>query len=40
LKAMIVAHAEESASGLAKSMLADWSKQAAAFVRLTPVPQA
>jgi glutamate synthase (ferredoxin) len=40
LKAMIVAHAEESASGLAKAMLADWTKQAAAFVRLTPVPQA
>jgi len=40
LKALIVAHAEESSSGLAKSMLADWPKQAAAFVRLTPVPQA
>ena len=40
LKALIQAHAEESASGLAKAMLADWPKQAAAFVRLTPVPQA
>jgi glutamate synthase (NADPH/NADH) large chain len=40
LKALIAAHAEESSSGLAKAMLADWPKQAAAFVRLTPVPQA
>ena len=39
LKALIEAHAEQSSSGLAKAMLADWSRQAAAFVRLTPVPQ-
>lgn len=39
LKALIEAHAQESSSGLAKAMLADWPKQAAAFVRLTPVPQ-
>jgi glutamate synthase (NADPH/NADH) large chain len=39
LKALIEAHAEQSSSGLAKAMLADWPKQAAAFVRLTPVPQ-
>ena len=39
LKALIEAHAEASSSGLAKAMLTDWPKQAAAFVRLTPVPQ-
>lgn len=40
LKAMIAEHAEQSSSGLAKAMLADWTNSAAAFVRLTPVPQA
>jgi len=39
LRSLIAAHAEESSSGLAKAMLADWPRQAAAFVRLTPVPQ-
>ncbi|MEO6909583.1 MAG: glutamate synthase large subunit, partial [Edaphobacter sp.] len=40
LKALVVAHAERASSGLAEAMLADWPTQAAAFVRLTPVPQA
>lgn len=39
LKSLIQMHAERSESGLAKKMLADWPKSAAAFVRLTPVPQ-
>ena len=40
LKALLALHAECSASSLAKKMLADWPTQAAAFVRLTPKPQA
>jgi glutamate synthase (NADPH/NADH) large chain len=40
LKALIEEHVEESGSGLGKAMLADWPKQAAVFVRLTPRPQA
>jgi glutamate synthase (ferredoxin) len=39
LQALIETHVERSGSGLAKAMLADWSKRAQAFVRLTPVPQ-
>jgi glutamate synthase (ferredoxin) len=40
LRALIETHVERSGSGLAQAMLADWSKRAEAFVRLTPVPQA
>jgi glutamate synthase (ferredoxin) len=40
LKALIEQHAAESGSSLAKQMLADWPARAAAFVRLTPRPQA
>jgi glutamate synthase (NADPH/NADH) large chain len=40
LKALVQIHVERSGSGLGKAMLADWSKSAKAFVRLTPVPQA
>jgi glutamate synthase (NADPH/NADH) large chain len=40
LKALIEMHVERSGSGLAREMLADWPNRAAAFVRLTPVPQA
>ena len=40
LKALLELHAEQSASGLAKRMLADWETQARAFVRLSPKPQA
>jgi glutamate synthase (NADPH/NADH) large chain len=40
LKALVEVHVERSGSGLGKAMLADWSKSAEAFVRLTPVPQA
>jgi len=39
LKSLIETHVERSDSGLAKAMLADWSKMAQAFVRLTPKPQ-
>jgi glutamate synthase (NADPH/NADH) large chain len=39
LRLLIERHVERSESGLGKSMLADWPKQAGAFVRLTPVPQ-
>jgi glutamate synthase (ferredoxin) len=39
LRAMIQTHMKLSGSGLAAKMLADWPKQAANFVRLTPVPQ-
>lgn len=39
LKSLITRHAEDSASSLALTMLADWPKSAAAFVRLTPKPQ-
>ncbi len=40
LRALIVQHAEHSESSLAMSLLADWPARAAAFVRLTPKPQA
>jgi glutamate synthase (ferredoxin) len=40
LRALLAVHAERSASGLAKRMLADWETQARGFVRLTPKPQA
>jgi glutamate synthase (ferredoxin) len=40
LRALIEEHVKESGSGLGRSMLADWPKQAMAFVRLTPRPQA
>jgi glutamate synthase (ferredoxin) len=39
LRGLIETHLRESGSGLAKAMLADWPKSAAAFVRLTPKPQ-
>ncbi|MEO6801800.1 MAG: glutamate synthase-related protein [Granulicella sp.] len=39
LRVLIARHAEDSASSLAKTMLADWPKSAGAFVRLTPKPQ-
>jgi glutamate synthase (NADPH/NADH) large chain len=39
LRELIEAHVEESGSGLAGAMLADWPKSAAAFVRLMPKPQ-
>jgi glutamate synthase (NADPH/NADH) large chain len=39
LRALIARHAEDAASSLAKTMLADWPKSAGAFVRLTPKPQ-
>ena len=39
LRGLIETHREKSGSGLAKAMLADWPKSAAAFVRLTPKPQ-
>jgi glutamate synthase (ferredoxin) len=40
LRALVAEHVERSGSGLGLAMLADWPKQAAAFVRLTPRPQA
>ena len=40
LRELIEMHREQSGSGLAGAMLADWPKSAAAFVRLTPKPQA
>jgi glutamate synthase (NADPH/NADH) large chain len=40
LRGLIETHVERSGSGLGMAMLADWSKRAEAFVRLTPVPQA
>jgi glutamate synthase (NADPH/NADH) large chain len=40
LRALIVKHAEHSESSLAMSILADWPARAAAFVHLTPKPQA
>jgi glutamate synthase (NADPH/NADH) large chain len=40
LRALLAVHAEKSESGLAKAMLGDWEKQAQAFVRLSPKPQA
>jgi glutamate synthase (ferredoxin) len=39
LRELIEAHVEESGSGLARTMLADWPGSAEAFVRLTPKPQ-
>jgi glutamate synthase (ferredoxin) len=39
LRGLIETHKAESGSGLAGAMLADWSKSAAAFVRLSPKPQ-
>jgi glutamate synthase (NADPH/NADH) large chain len=39
LRELIETHRQECGSGLAQSMLADWPKSAAAFVRLTPKPQ-
>jgi glutamate synthase (ferredoxin) len=40
LRALVTEHVERSGSGLGLAMLADWPKQAEAFVRLTPRPQA
>jgi glutamate synthase (ferredoxin) len=40
LRAVIETHMERSASGLARTMLANWTESAQAFVRLTPKPQA
>ncbi len=40
LRTAIETHVERSGSGLAQALLADWPKSAAAFVRLTPKPQA
>jgi len=40
LKHLIEEHVALSDSGLAKTMLADWTKYSKAFVRLTPKPQA
>jgi glutamate synthase (ferredoxin) len=40
LKELIETHLRRSESGLAQGMLADWPKQAEAFIRLTPIPLA
>jgi glutamate synthase (NADPH/NADH) large chain len=40
LRGLVGMHREESGSGLAAAMLADWPRSAEAFVRLTPKPQA
>ena len=40
LRKLIVQHAEQSESSLAMAMLADWPAKAAAFIRLSPKPQA
>jgi glutamate synthase (NADPH/NADH) large chain len=40
LWALVARHAQDSGSSLAKAVLADWPASAAAFVRLTPKPQA
>ena len=40
LRALLEEHAERSASSLAAEMLAKWPESAAAFVQLTPKPQA
>jgi glutamate synthase (ferredoxin) len=40
LRTLIAEHVKESGSGLGQAMLADWPARAAAFVRLTPRPQA
>jgi glutamate synthase (ferredoxin) len=39
LRGLIEMHRERSGSGLAGAMLADWPRDAEAFVRLTPKPQ-
>jgi glutamate synthase (ferredoxin) len=39
LRGLIEMHREQSGSGLAGAMLADWPRGAGAFVRLTPKPQ-
>jgi glutamate synthase (ferredoxin) len=39
LAELVSRHAEESESGLAKAMLADWPGYSAGFVRLNPKPQ-
>ncbi len=39
LRGLIEMHREQSGSGLAGAMLADWPRSAEAFVRLTPKPQ-
>jgi glutamate synthase (ferredoxin) len=39
LHELISRHAAEAESGLAKTMLADWGKYSAGFVRLNPKPQ-
>jgi glutamate synthase (NADPH/NADH) large chain len=39
LEALLARHAEEAESGLAKTMLADWPRYCAGFVRLNPKPQ-
>jgi len=40
LRGLIEMHREESGSGLAAAMLADWPRSAESFVRLMPKPQA
>jgi glutamate synthase (NADPH/NADH) large chain len=40
LRALIETHVERCGSGLGQTMLANWPASAAAFVRLTPKPQA
>jgi glutamate synthase (NADPH/NADH) large chain len=40
LKALITRHADVSESSLAAVMLANWSEKSAAFVMLSPKPQA
>jgi glutamate synthase (NADPH/NADH) large chain len=40
LRVLIERHVEQSESGLARTMLANWPESTAAFVRLTPKPQA
>ena len=40
LRCLMERHVKRSESGLGRAMLADWPKQAQAFVRLTPVAQA
>ncbi len=40
LREMVALHVQESGSSLGQSMLADWPARAAAFVHLTPKPQA
>jgi glutamate synthase (ferredoxin) len=39
LRGLVDTHNAQSGSGLAAAMLADWSKRAGAFVRLSPKPQ-